>query len=314
VPVHCPVAIRFLRRNGHLMKRYEMRDRDAESVVDPIIGPAILVDSAFRFSQEAFDRLETDPTVLRGRVSKNPQTAAVILSGGSGERSGVRGGKQLLRLSGKPVMTWSAEAFDAVPDVGLIVIVVPEERIDEYCRIAIDPYLFVTPIIIAASGELRQESSFNGVNKVPHDFSFIAIHDGARPLVTPELVVHAISAVKGNLDADGAVIGYPAIDTLKVVNHDQIIGTPDREAFWVAQTPQVFRADVIREAHAMALAEGFIGTDDSSLVERAGGNIFLVEGPRDNIKVTVPEDIVTVDAALRVRYHGLGLAEEGDIR
>ncbi len=290
-----------------------MRDRETETLVDPIIGPAVLSDSTFRFAQELFDHLDPDPTVLRGRVSKNPQTAAIILCGGSGERSGVRGGKQLLRLNGKPVMTWAAEAFDAAADVGLIVIVVPEERIDEYCRVAIDPYLFVTPIVIAASGELRQESSFNGVNKVPSEFSFIAIHDGARPLVTPELIVHAISAVKGNLDADGAVVGYPAIDTLKVVNHDQIIGTPDREAFWIAQTPQVFRAEVIREAHVMALAEGFIGTDDSSLVERAGGNIFLVEGPRDNIKVTVPEDIVTVDAALRVRYHGFDLMGGGDI-
>lgn len=280
-----------------------MTDNEANGpVVDPIIGPTLLTSPSFRFTQESYDKLETSLEPLQGAVSDNPRTAAVILAGGAGERSGISGGKQLLKLNGKPVMTWAAEAFDAVPDVGLIVVVVPEERIEEYCKVAIDPYPFVTPIAIASSGELRQESSFNGVNRVPSNYEFIAVHDGARPLVTPELVGHAISELKGHLDADGVVVGYSAIDTLKVVNDHQIIGTPDREAFWVAQTPQVFRSDIIREAHAMALAEGFIGTDDSSLVERAGGMVYLVEGPRDNIKVTMPEDIVTVDAALRARW------------
>jgi len=279
-----------------------MTEQGTGPVADPVVGPTLLHSPAFHFTQDNYDRLETSLEPLQGIVSDNPRTAAVILAGGSGERSGLAGGKQLLKLNGKPIMTWAAEAFDAVPDVGIIVIVAPDTRVEEYCRIAIDPYPFVTPIVIASSGELRQESSFNGINKVPDNYEFIAIHDGARPLVTPDLIKHTISEIKGNIDADGVVVGYPAIDTLKVVNDRQIIGTPDRSAFWVAQTPQVFRAEIIREAHAMALAEGFIGTDDSSLVERAGGMIYLVEGPRDNIKVTVPEDIVTVDAALRARW------------
>ena len=203
--------------------------------------------------------------------------------------------------SGKPLLTWSAEAFDQVSDVGLIVIVAPEECIKDYCREAIDGFPFVTPVVMAAAGAIRQESSFAGISEIPDKYEFIAIHDGARPLVTPELIGHALSALRGNLDADGAVVGFPSIDTLKMVNGHSVIGTPDRAAFWVAQTPQVFRSPIIREAHALALAEGFVGTDDSSLVERIDGNVILVRGPRNNIKITVPEDRSSIEAGLKQR-------------
>lgn len=274
---------------------------DRKTVVDPVSGPTVLSAPELTVFSEQYEELATSIAPLKGRVSKNPKTAAVILAGGSGERFGVAGGKQMVELMGKPLLTWSAEAFDAVPDVGLIVIACPGDRIDEYCREAIDPYPFVTPISFVAAGQLRQESSFAGVMGVPSDFSFIAVHDGARPLVSPEIITHAISAVKGNTDVDGAVVGHPAIDTLKVVNDRIIVGTPDRSAFWVAQTPQVFRAEVIKSAHTLALGEGFIGTDDSSLVERIGGTVCFVQGPRDNIKVTVPEDFGPVEAALAHR-------------
>ncbi len=278
-----------------------MDDCSAKKVQDVVTKPEVIARPELTMVAEDFDKIETQIAPLKGRVSSNPKTAAVILAGGVGERFGNPGGKQMAKILGKPLLTWSAEAFDAVPDVGLIVVVCPEDRREEYCREAIDPYPFVTPITLAPSGELRQESSFSGVMKVPDDYDIIAIHDGARPLVTPELIMHCISAVKGNTDIDGAVAGHPAIDTLKVVSDGMIIGTPDRGAFWVAQTPQVFRSEIIREAHTTALAEGFIGTDDSSIVERIGGAVSFVNGPRDNIKVTVPEDLSPAEAALMKR-------------
>ncbi|MDR2493417.1 MAG: 2-C-methyl-D-erythritol 4-phosphate cytidylyltransferase [Coriobacteriales bacterium] len=268
---------------------------------DPVTGPSVLAAPDLYISQDDIEKLETSLGPLRGQVAKKPHTAAVILGGGSGERFGRKGGKQLLRLLGKPILTWSAEAFDAVADVGLIIIVVPEERMDEYCREAIDAFPFVTPVIMAAAGAIRQESSFSGLNMVPLNYEFVAVHDGARPLVTPELISHTIATVRGSVDADGAVVGYPAIDTLKLVSDNNIIGTPDRAAFWTAQTPQVFRTEVLRVAHRQALAEGFVGTDDSSLVERDGGKVLLVEGPRDNIKITVPEDRGLAEAGLTLR-------------
>ena len=270
-------------------------------VVDPVSGPQVLAAPEFMVLYEHLDELASAVAPLQGQVSKDPKTAAVILAGGAGERFGQAGGKQLVELLGKPLLTWAAEAFDAVADVGLIVIVCPEDRMDEYLKVAIDPYPFVTPIALAPAGELRQESSLSGVMRVPDDYELIAIHDGARPLITPDLIAHAISLLKGDDSLDGAVVGHPAIDTLKVVADGTVIGTPERSAFWIAQTPQVFRSDIIREAHTTALAEGFVGTDDSSLVERVGGIVSFVTGPRDNIKVTVPEDFGPAEAALLTR-------------
>ena len=251
-----------------------------------------------------FDRIAETLLGLEGRVDKNPQTAAIILAGGSGERFGREGGTQLAQVAGKPVLTWSAEAFDAVGDVGLIVVVCPEDRREEYLREAIDPFPFVTPIVMAPSGDIRQESAFSGLEFVPEDFEFVALHDGARPLVSPELIMHAISTLKGNIDADGAVVAHRAIDTLKIVENGVVVGTPDRTVFWNAHTPQVFRAGIYRRAHASALADGFVGTDDSSLIERLGGRVLIVEGPRNNIKLTVPEDYMMLSTAIREMVRG----------
>lgn len=265
---------------------------------DPISTSAVLTPAEVDMYVHQINTLENANSLLAGNVSKKAKTAAVIVAGGEGERFHNPGGKQLFEAMGKPVLTWSAEAFDAVGDVGLIVIVCPEERQVEYCRTAIDPYPFVTPIEFAASGETRQESAFGGLQAVPTQYEYIAVHDGARPLITPELINHAINMLKGNLDLDGVVVGHPSIDTVKIVKDDMITATPDRNMFWVAQTPQVFKAPIYRRAHSAAMQDGFVGTDDSSLVERIGGRIAMCAGPRDNIKVTVPEDVGPVIAAL----------------
>lgn len=249
-----------------------------------------------------FDALSQSLEGLEGKLDKNPKTAAIILAGGQGERFGHEGGKQLVEIAGKPILTWSAEAFDAVGDVGLIVIVCPKERSAEYLKRAVDPFPFVTPVIVAPSGPTRQESAFSGLEYVPEDFEYVILHDGARPLVTSDLIEHTIATVKGNLDCDGAVVAHPAVDTLKVVENRVVVGTPDRSVFWVAQTPQCFRAGIYRRAHAAALSDGFMGTDDSSLIERLGGRVLVVEGTRDNIKLTVPEDYEMLEAAVQKLY------------
>ena len=185
-------------------------------------------------------------------------------------------------------------------DVGLIVIVCPEDRQEEYLKRAIDPFPFVTPVVLAPAGSIRQESAFSGLSCVDDKFEYVVLHDGARPLVSPDLILHTINTLKGNFDADGAVVGHPAIDTLKLVEDGVIMGTPDRRVFWNAQTPHVFRAGIYRRAHAAALADGFVGTDDSSLIERLGGKVLVVEGKRDNIKLTVPEDYIMLASAVRM--------------
>ena len=269
--------------------------------VDPVFSSSVLAAADLATALD-IDALTQSLAGLEGKVDKNSKTAAIILAGGTGERFGKEGGKHLVEIGGKPILTWSVEAFDAVGDIGLIVIVCPAERQGEYLSKAVDPFSFATPIVVAAAGSTRQESAFSGLELVPEEFEYVVMHDGARPLISADLIAHTIATLKGNIDADGAVVAHPAIDTLKVVENGVIVGTPDRSVFWNAQTPQVFRAGIYRRAHASALSDGFVGTDDSSLIERLGGRVLVVEGKRDNIKLTVPEDYLMLVAAVRERY------------
>ena len=270
--------------------------------IDPIYTPSVLDVPDTMFDDLDFDALTKTACGLQGVVDPKPKTAAIILAGGSGERFGREGGKQLVEIAGKPILTWSAEAFDAVGDVGLIVIVCPEDRQEEYLNRAINPFPFVTPIVVAPSGPSRQESAFSGLEYVTDEYDYVVLHDGARPLVSPELILHTINTCKGSIDCDGVIVGHPAVDTLKIVEDGVIMGTPDRRVFWDAQTPQVFRTGIYRRAHASALSDGFVGTDDSSLIERLGGKVLVVEGKRNNIKLTVPEDYMMLAAAVRALY------------
>ena len=269
--------------------------------VDPVFSSSVLAAADLATALD-IDALTQSLAGLEGKVDKNPKTAAIILAGGTGERFGNEGGKQLVEIGGKPILTWSVEDFDAVGDIGLIVIVCPAERQGEYLSKAVDPFSFATPIVVAAAGSTRQESAFSGLELVPEEFEYVVMHDGARPLISADLIAHTIATLKGNIDADGAVVAHPAIDTLKVVENGVIVGTPDRSVFWNAQTPQVFRAGIYRRAHASALSDGFVGTDASSLIERLGGRVLVVEVKRDNIKLTVPEDYLMLVAAVRERY------------
>lgn len=231
---------------------------------------------------------------------------AVVVAGGSGQRFGNPGGKQLVNVAGRPLMSWSIRAFDRSDKVGHIVVVCPAERRAEMRRLAISPYSYNTPISFADAGDTRQDSTRAGVHAVPAGFEYVAIHDGARPLITTEVIDHAIDVLVSDRSLDGVVCGQPAIDTLKIVDGDNIVETPPRELYWAAQTPQIFSVDAMKRAHAAAIAEGFIGTDDSSLVERMGGRVRCVQSPRDNLKVTVPEDLHPVTAIL------LGRMAEGE--
>ena len=204
---------------------------------------------------------------------------AVVVAGGCGARFGNPGGKQLVNVAGKPLMTWSIRSFDR-------------------SAFAIDPYNFATPITFAEAGKTRQDSTRSGVEAVPAGYEYVAIHDAARPLITAEVIDRAICSLRCESGIDGVVCGQAAIDTLKVVDGNRIVETPPRSRYWAAQTPQIFALETMRSAHAAALADGFVGTDDSSLVERIGGRVLCVDSPRDNLKVTVPEDLRPVTAIL----------------
>lgn len=230
------------------------------------------------------------------------RTAAIIVAGGSGERFGHSEGKQLAVVAGRPVLAWTVEAFGRAPEIDLIVVVCPESRSAEY-RAALD-----TPgqgtgssVTFAPSGATRQDSVASGLAVLPATVSIVAVHDGARPLVTPELIGLAVDALAQDATADGAVVGHAVVDTVKVISSGAIVETPDRSTLWAAQTPQVFRRGPLVSAYEAAARDGFVGTDDSSLLERVGARVVLVDGPRDNVKVTHAEDLAIVEQVLARR-------------
>jgi len=225
---------------------------------------------------------------------------AIVVAGGSGERFGRAGGKQLLEVAGRPVVAWSIAAMAAVRQVDRVVVVCPEERSDEFARIS-EQATGAIEWALAPSSVTRQDSVLSGLRAVDSSCEVVIIHDGARPLVRPSTVANAILHLVGDPGLDGVVLGHPSVDTIKLVAGDQIVSTPDRATLWAVQTPQIFRTESLARAFQAASESGFVGTDDASLVERNGGRVSVFLAERDNIKVTVPEDAAVAEALLRLR-------------
>ena len=151
-------------------------------------------------------------------------------------------------------------------------------------------------MVLVSGGETRQASVVSGLDEVSSET--VVIHDGARPLVTDDLVQKVLAPLE---HSDAAIVGVPMDETLKRAEDDRVIDTVDRSSLWRVQTPQAFRTAVLRAAHERARADGFVGTDDAALVERDGGSVVLVQGSRLNVKVTYPEDFTLVEALLEDR-------------
>ncbi len=151
-------------------------------------------------------------------------------------------------------------------------------------------------VTVVDGGETRQSSVFNALRAVDSDE--VVIHDAARPLATPELVERVRAALSS---FDGAVTALPLVDTLKKVDGNVVVDTVDRSGLWCVQTPQAFDTELLLSAHERASEDGFAGTDDAQLVERYGGSVAVVEGARDNLKLTFAGDLEVAEALLRAR-------------
>lgn len=229
------------------------------------------------------------------------KVAAVVVAGGTAQRFGARSGKQLLELAGRPVVAWSVDALSQAPEVGLVVVVCPAEQRPAF-EAALSSAGVPEPVRFAPSGASRQQSVVSGLAAVPPEYDIVAIHDGARPLLRPQSVTRALSALLADDTLDGVVLGHPSVDTVKIVDDDcVVVSTPDRAHTWAVQTPQIFRRGALERAHTAALERGREHTDDAGVVEAAGGRVMLVEGERDNLKVTVPADAELAGALLAAR-------------
>lgn len=223
---------------------------------------------------------------------------AIILAAGKGARMGKEINKMYLPLKGSPLIAHSIEAFyEAKLIHGIIVVVSPGEE-DIFRKEVLMTYPPQKSIEIIQGGTKRQHSVYNGLRILPEDTAVVAIHDGARPLVDPRVIDRSIQVA---LEYGAAVAGMPVKDTIKkVMPSGRVENTPDRTTLWLVQTPQTFRYPIIMEAHkAASEEEGFVATDDSTLVERLGRDVHMIEGGYDNLKVTTPEDIDIAERILK---------------
>lgn len=223
---------------------------------------------------------------------------ALIPAAGMGKRMGASINKQYLQLDGMPIVARTISIFENSPFIEAIYLVIPADEIP-YCREhVVGACGFRKVVEIVPGGRERQNSVLNGLiamRRTAADDDVVLIHDGVRPLITAQLLEESIETARSN---DGALVAVPAKDTIKTVRDGIIVETPPRELLWQAQTPQSFRFATIYNAHLAADSEGFMGTDDASLVERRGGTVRIVRGDYRNIKITTPEDLVLAEAFL----------------
>jgi len=211
----------------------------------------------------------------------------VVVAGGSGTRMKSDLPKQFLELGGKPVLQWSLECFDAVPETVDITVVLPMAWIEEGKR-RLSGWRPKHQVRYICGGMRRQDSVEAGVTSIPDEGGWVAVHDGARPAITPDIVRTCLEMAVGKGNASCAV---PVSDTLVESSAGLVTGAVDRSKMYAMQTPQIFPVNLLREALARARADGVDVTDDASLVRRLGLPVFLAPGSPLNIKVTRPEDL-----------------------
>ena len=228
---------------------------------------------------------------------------ALIPAAGTGKRMGAGSNKQYLLLDDMPILARTVQAFEDAPFIDAIYLVSPVQEIP-FCRSeVVERYGFSKVRAIVAGGAERQHSVLNGLLAMTEagEDDLVLIHDGVRPFVSTRMLEDAAAAAR---EGGAAVVAVPVKDTVKVVRDGVIKETPAREQLWLAQTPQAFRYALIRAAHEEAAARGFLGTDDSSLIERQGGAVRIVPGDYRNIKITTPEDMVLAEAFLKEKELG----------
>lgn len=203
--------------------------------------------------------------------------------------------KPFLKVGDRSILEHTISRFLEVPELTEVIIATSKDHIPDihsmFKRISGDVILKVVE-----GGSERQFSIYNALREISEEATLVAVHDAVRPFIRPALIIECCNMAK---EFGGAVLGVPAKDTIKQVNEENVIkATPDRSFLWQAQTPQVFQKELLIKAYESALKENFIGTDDASLVERIGGKVQMVEGDRENLKITYPVDLKIAELIL----------------
>jgi 2-C-methyl-D-erythritol 4-phosphate cytidylyltransferase len=228
---------------------------------------------------------------------------AIIVSAGKGHRFIKEKKKQFYLLGDKPILAHTLDKFEDCPLIHSILLVVGQEDMDYCLREIIEKYRYRKISQVVPGGKQRQDSVRNGIDFLPKDTDIVVIHDGVRPFVTQEMIEESIrSAVK----CQAVAMAMPVKETVKMVERDgTVLKTLDRDSLWQIQTPQTFQANVIKEAYYRATEDGFIGTDDASLVERLGVRVHILPGAYSNIKITTLEDLMLANLILQMQNQQL---------
>ncbi len=232
--------------------------------------------------------------VVYAAIGKNSFVSAIVLAGGSGTRVGGDKTKQMLEICGKPLIVHTLLAFQKSEEVDEIIVVAKKEELTSY-EFFKKEYKLTKITRIVEGGATRQESVKNGFEAIDDSSDFVAIHDGARALITEEQIK---AVIMGAFAHGAAIAAAKAVDTIKYSEGIMIEQTVPREHVWLAQTPQVFKDEIYRAAIYTAENEGFSGTDDASLVENIGIPVYLVDTGNENFKVTYKGDILRAEQIL----------------
>ena len=221
--------------------------------------------------------------------------SAVIVAAGTSKRMNDGVDKLAVQLSGKSLLAWTISRFESTEIIDEIIVVTREDEIGTVKEmIKSEGFRKVSSVV--KGGAYRQHSTQNGLNVVSDDSKVVLIHDGARPLIRTSDIKRIVESAEEN---GAALLAVPSKDSVKEVQNGIVTQTLPRESVWLAQTPQGFRKELLQEAFTSAEKEGYIGTDEASLVERIGKDVAVVEGHSSNIKVTVTSDIEVVHSLLK---------------
>ena len=223
---------------------------------------------------------------------------AVVLAAGRSTRMGGGLNKQFVEVLGRPLIYYSLAAFEQCCVVDAIVLVRRSDCAEQADRIARD-FSFKKVVAFADGGVERQNSVWNGLERCDRATEIVAVHDGARPLVTPALIESTIVSARS---FGTGIAATKVVDTIKEANADKtVIRTVDRTKLWAMQTPQTVRFDLLREAYAKVLEKKLVVTDEAAAVELLGHRVNLVETRFLNLKITTRADLAIAEALLRQR-------------
>jgi 2-C-methyl-D-erythritol 4-phosphate cytidylyltransferase len=222
------------------------------------------------------------------------KAVALILGGGSGSRMGGGCNKVFMPIRGIPAIVRATVPFTGIC-AGAVIVAQPEET--EKMEAVVRQFGLSRFVLeITSGGETRQESVYNGLQALPEDTEIVMIHDGARALITVDIIRRALLSAQ---EHGSGVASVTVSDTIKRVDEqNRVLDTLDRTALRAMQTPQAFRVDLIRGAHDIAKQDGFLGTDDAAMLEHAGMPVYITEGSCGNIKLTTAFDMKLAHAIL----------------